>query len=256
MEKNIVNMKNIFDPCLGGKMKKVFLGVMFFLFLGLGSAIFIIYYSEDREPPIIQLPKMEITYVENDSYDKLLENVTAYDEHDGDVSDSLEVENVYPNISLGTATIIYAAKDSNNNVSKQKYEVTYVQQDDEGLSSKSESGSSPDVKVEKETEDETEIEKKKETEKKKEKESASKENPVITLTCESIEIDAGDDMNRLSLIKSVSDDRDTEEYLWKRIQITGDEFDRDTPGTYKQIFFVIDSDGNKSNQAELIITVQ
>ena len=88
------------------------------------------------------------------------------------------------------------------------------------------------------------------------KETLSKEHPRISLTRNQVSVKAGDEINRLSFVKSVSDDKDDEEYLSKRIQITGDEFDRDTPGVYKQIFYVIDSDGNKSNKETLIITIE
>lgn len=239
-------------------MKERLLAATILILLGLGISVLIMICIEDKDPPVIHFPKQKIVYTQNDDYKVLLESVTAFDEQDGDVSDSLTVEDIYPNTAADTATVIYAARDSHNNVAKQRLVITYIRQEEEDLPLTKAVDSSQEAATE-ETEKETQKETEKET-KNNSRESAaetvSKGSPRIILTRKSVVMDEGDDLNRLSFIKSVSDDKDTEEYLSGRIQITGDEFDRNKPGTYKQIFFVIDSDGNKSNEAELIITVR
>ncbi len=42
----------------------------------------------------------------------LLEGVTATDEKDGDVTDSLAIENIFPNDDHTSASVVYAVKDS------------------------------------------------------------------------------------------------------------------------------------------------
>lgn len=232
-------------------MKERLFAAAILILLGLGVSVLIIICIEDKDPPVIHFPKKKIVYTQNDDYKVLLENVTAFDEQDGDVSDSLTIENIYPNAAVDTATVTYAARDSHNNVAKQRLVITYIRQEEEDLSSAKAANSSQEAEPE-----ETEKETKDNLEESTAVGTVSKESPRITLTRNSVVINEGDDINRLSFIESVSDDKDTEEYLSGRIQITGDDFDRNKPGTYKQIFFVIDSDGNKSNEAELMITVQ
>ena len=57
-------------------------------------------------------------------------------------------------------------------------------------------------------------------------------------------------------MESVTDDKDSKETLYKRIEISGDTFDKDTPGTYEQTYYIVDTDGNRSNEAKLTIVVQ
>ena len=82
-------------------------------------------FSEDNTPPEIQFQDNEIVYTAGDSYDGLLDGVTATDNKDGDVTESLVVESVYPNEDGQTATIVYVARDSRNNVGKANKVVTY-----------------------------------------------------------------------------------------------------------------------------------
>ena len=81
-------------------------------------------------------------------------------------------------------------------------------------------------------------------------------SPRITLTEESITINQGESVDRLSYVADIQDDTDDTDELWRNIQIAGDELDRNTPGTYELIYYVVDSDGNQSNEAVLTITVQ
>ena len=63
----------------------------------------------DREAPVITLEgKNNLTYTEGESYDVLLENMTAEDKKDGDVTDSLRVSNLY--VTEGNrAIVVYVA---------------------------------------------------------------------------------------------------------------------------------------------------
>lgn len=98
--------------------------------LSIGSAALIILavfgiFTADKTAPVISLEgKNTLTYTKGESYDVLLENVTAKDDKDGDVTDSVRVSNLYV-ISEDKAIVIYVAKDKSNNISKLKREVFY-----------------------------------------------------------------------------------------------------------------------------------
>lgn len=209
---------------------------------------FLVKYTKDKNPPVIRSTETEIVYTAGDDLKSLLKGIEAFDEEEGDVSDTLTVESIYPDVQSGTATVIYAARDSSNNIAKKRLVVIYNQEETDTSDSDDKNNPPEEEKTETESQEKVETESQKET--------LSKEHPRIALTRNQVSVKAGDEINRLSFVKSVSDNKDDEEYLSKRIQITGDEFDRDTPGVYKQIFYVIDSDGNKSNEETLLITIE
>ena len=78
-------------------MKKGIIAIMVILCLGLMGFVGFMKFSEDNTPPEIQFQDNEIVYTAGDSYDGLLDGVTATDNKDGDVTESLVVESVYPN---------------------------------------------------------------------------------------------------------------------------------------------------------------
>ena len=84
----------------------------------------------------------------------------------------------------------------------------------------------------------------------------SAEAPRIKLSTNRVTIKKGESINRISYVESVTDDKDSKETLYKRIEISGDTFDKDTPGTYEQTYYIVDTDGNRSNEAKLTIVVQ
>ena len=75
------------------------------------------YLQMDRTAPVITLPDTEQTYTTGTNTDHLLEGVTAYDSHDGDVTDSLLIEKV-TETEKGEVIVTYAAVDSSNNVAE------------------------------------------------------------------------------------------------------------------------------------------
>ncbi|MFR0790513.1 MAG: hypothetical protein ACLSHW_07750 [Lachnospiraceae bacterium] len=78
------------------EMKKGIIAIMVILCLGLMGFVGFMKFSEDNTPPEIQFQDNEIVYTAGDSYDGLLDGVTATDNKDGDVTESLVVESVYP----------------------------------------------------------------------------------------------------------------------------------------------------------------
>lgn len=73
-------------------------------------------FSGDREGPNIALPDRDIVLTESTTDVQLFEGITASDETDGDVSDSLRLESV-TKVSDNLVLLVYAAKDKSNNVS-------------------------------------------------------------------------------------------------------------------------------------------
>ena len=79
--------------------------------------------------------------------------------------------------------------------------------------------------------------------------------PRFYLTTYYLEIPRGTSLDRLSFVRDIEDDSENESDLYRRIQIDGD-VDIYTPGSYELIYYVVDNDGNTSNQAVLTVVVQ
>jgi len=103
-------------------------GIIVFI---LSSAAFFIYkgyemITADKEGPVIIFPT-DTVYAEVDAdEDILLNDVKAYDEKDGDVTDSLIIESISKFVSPGKRIISYAAYDSSNNISKKERYLVYT----------------------------------------------------------------------------------------------------------------------------------
>ena len=256
------------------EMKKGIIAIMVILCLGLMGFVGFMKFSEDNTPPEIQFQDNEIVYTAGDSYDGLLDGVTATDNKDGDVTESLVVESVYPNEDGQTATIVY--------VGKANKVVTYrAAADDQAATSdateKTATDESADAQpsvtpeatdtptptpsvtpddgsdTEEASADTTSEE---DSEEDDSTDDLSAEAPRIKLSTNRVTIKKGESINRISYVESVTDDKDSKETLYKRIEISGDTFDKDTPGTYEQTYYIVDTDGNRSNEAKLTIVVQ
>lgn len=76
--------------------------------------------------PVIEFAGDEITVGVEVTNEELLKNVTAYDEKDGDVTDTLLIEAVSNFIGPGQRLITYAAFDSGGNVTKKERKLIYT----------------------------------------------------------------------------------------------------------------------------------
>ncbi len=90
------------------------------------AAIIVVYYTRDKDGPMISVGSTNVTYTEGQDKNVLLEGVSAYDKKDGDVTDSLIVESVIVVSDGKKAKIVYAAKDSSNNITKSSKIVNYI----------------------------------------------------------------------------------------------------------------------------------
>ena len=80
------------------------------------GAVMLRILSGDRKGPDITMPGEDIVLTESTTDAQLFEGITASDEIDGDVSDTLRLESV-TKVSDNLVLLVYAAKDKSNNVS-------------------------------------------------------------------------------------------------------------------------------------------
>lgn len=76
-----------------------------------------LYMGADRTPPIISYSEESPVYRDGMDEEELLEGVTASDERDEDVTDSLLIEKI-SGTGEGTVIVTYVARDEANNVAK------------------------------------------------------------------------------------------------------------------------------------------
>jgi hypothetical protein len=97
------------------------------IFIGLSA-------SEDRMGPVIEVISSEVAYREGIEQQELLKMVTARDDRDGDVTDTVLIEDILPMLDNITAKVTYVAKDKSNNISKKEilipYEAGYTEQEE------------------------------------------------------------------------------------------------------------------------------
>ena len=82
------------------------------------AAAVLVWQTEDRAGPEIIFEGESPVYRQGMDTEELLNGVYAEDERDGDVSSSLRIENVYLTGNGEHAIVVYAAKDSQNHVTK------------------------------------------------------------------------------------------------------------------------------------------
>lgn len=109
--------------------KKSFILQCFVLVLAI--AIFVGYnmfidFTTDSKGPEIAVPEELLELSVEDPQSALLQGVTARDNRDGDVTDSVIVENVYGLTDGNVVTVTYAAFDRSGNVTKATRQVRYT----------------------------------------------------------------------------------------------------------------------------------
>ena len=231
-------------------MKKGIVAGLIVLCVALGAGTAAVVVTDDRKGPEIELPADgDVTYEEGSDTAPLLEGVTATDEKDGDVTDSLMIENIFPNDDHTSASVVYAAKDSHNNVSKATRRVNYKAAAED---TPAENESAPAVEEPQQNDTEGT---KNETDAQMEIEALPAESPKLYLNTYEVTVEAGNDLDKTSYIKEMTDDADSQESLFNQIEIDGD-VDTAVPGDYTLTYHVTDSDGNRSNAAVLTVHVQ
>src|SRR5574344_497872 len=187
----------------------------------------------DKKGPKITFTKDTITYTEGENKQKLLVGVTAHDETDGDVTNSLRIKSIVISKDHTKAKITYAAKDSKNNVTTDYRNVDYIaadhtaDQNDEQESKQEES--TQETTTVAETIDKAAVD--------------ASGIPVILLTSSEATIKVNENFNQMNYVKEVYDNTDQD--ISRRIRIVG-KWDNTQPGDYPLTYSVRDKEGNVS----------
>lgn len=240
-------------------MKKGIVAGLIILCVVLGAGTAAVAVSSDRKGPEIVVPSgADVTYEEGGDTASLLEGVTATDDRDGDVTSSLVIENIFPNDDHTSASVIYAAKDSHNNVTKVTRRVNYKASAGDASAaekdSEADSSDAGEAAAEEPQQNDTEGVKN-ETDAQMEIDALPADAPKLYLNTYEVTVEAGTELDQFSYIKEITDDADSQETLFGEIQIDG-EVDTSTAGDYTLTYHVTDSDGNQSNAAVLTVHVQ
>lgn len=99
-------------------MKKIIVPIAIGISIVLAVTFFKIREGIDRNPPQITFDNDEAIYEEGMTEEELLEGVSAEDDVDGDVSDSIKIEKIYKDVDGNKVGVVYVAKDTGNNVTK------------------------------------------------------------------------------------------------------------------------------------------
>lgn len=262
-------------------MKKFLVVLLVIICLGLGSGIVYMFGVEDNEGPKITFSEDKDTkYTSDMTKEDLLKGVKAQDGRDGDVTDSLTVETIYPKNDNKEVVVIFVAKDSSNNVTKKEFTMENEEDtnpqiglhDDEDQDNASDTADSAEAASADETQeaasaddataDSTEpaqenLTPEEQAQKTQEDKIAqlSPQDPKMYLTTYYVEIPVGTTLDQLSYVKDIQDDTETTSDLFKKIQISG-EVNTAVPGTYELTYYVVDNQGNSSNGAELTVVVK
>lgn len=229
---------------------------------------FIAVKGRDHTAPVIVMEKKAIYYNGRDT-STLLDGVTAVDDRDGDVTDSLIISSVYPSAE-GTGIVTYAAKDAANNVTTatrgffydgfDPYEVTGVN----NIKSPDLVGDAQET-VEGDTQNAEEDGGDGTTEGLSDGGSAGSADydqlretnlaagiPFVKLVVYEATIERGSDFNLFRYIEEAIDDVDN---ISTMLRVDG-SVNTTTAGEYELQIYAVDSDGNRSNTETLKITVE
>ena len=224
----------------------------------------VLYMGKDRKGPEIFFDEeKQIEYAEGMDEALLLEGVTAVDEKDGDVSDSLLVEKVAG--TNGKEVIVtYVARDGANNVGKASRAFTVVGSyggrdilpvEEETF----ETGDMPGTEGATETETESDEEGSSGEEEGQDENQGegnnvgeqADPNPVLVLNAEMIETKKGVAPNWNEVIETMSDDKDDYNTLYNNLKLEG-QVKLNEEGEYPVTLY---TDGNRSDVRNLVVKV-
>jgi len=232
----------------------------------------------DNTAPKIYIEQSGLSYTEGDDVSGLLVGITAKDDRDGDVTDSIIVKDISVLGNGNTARVTYAARDKSNNISE-KYRVVayfpaeenYIEPEEEYVDIDSENsgneeeyynpeseesqetGDNPEEMIPEETEEEAVAEEAQEEAPKEEtpKETAKKDEnkqddkaPAITLKQKSVTIGVGQTFSPADYIKTTKNASSTT--IDGNINVM-------VPGTYPLTFKVTGPDGKTASETLTVV---
>ena len=245
----------------------ILLGLICIAVVGGSGALFI---TRDKTgPKIIVSEDREIAYGTDSDKTVLLDGVTAIDEKDGDVSDSLRVESVQNNED-GSLEVTYSAVDDSNNVTKLTCKVETLNQKNSDEDAQEETTEASEENQEENQENTQQDEEDKEAQNQEEanQEEVDDSNsdtdaaiaalpegsPQLRLSTHQVDLQVAASFQYVDYIESISDDKDETNELYRKIYLTG-EVNTSQAGNYEISYYVTDSDKNQSNIEKLTVTV-
>lgn len=220
------------------------------------------YLTSDRTAPVITVDESKVkTYSAEQGEEVLKSYAKAVDAKDGDVSSSIVIENIYVMPDMTRAKVIFAARDHNNNVSKYSYMIAYEASQEE-IEAK-EQLTQAETTTAAEAETTTAADSSKNTSKTTEAEKTTAESeaettaggPKLVLSATEATVEAGNSFNVMKYISSITDDKDTEDTLSRRIIVNG-TYSTSKSGTYTLDVYCTDSDLNESNHVAFTLNVK
>ena len=213
------------------------------------------YLTSDRTAPVITVDESKVRPYSAEQGEEVLKSYAkAVDAKDGDVSSSIVIENIYIMPDMTRAKVIFAARDHNNNVSKYSYMIAYEasQEEIEAKEQLTQAETTTAAETEK-----TETDSTKNTSKRTEAEKTTAESEAETTAGGPTEatVEAGNSFNVMKYISSITDDKDTEDTLSRRIIVNG-TYSTSKSGTYTLDVYCTDSDLNESNHVAFTLNVK
>ena len=214
------------------------------------------YLTSDRTAPVITVDESKVRPYSAEQGEEVLKSYAkAVDAKDGDVSSSIVIENIYIMPDMTRAKVIFAARDHNNNVSKYSYMIAYEASQEEIEAkeqlTQAETTTAAETDSTKNTSKTTEAEK---TTAESEAETTAG-GPKLVLSATEATVEAGNSFNVMKYISSITDDKDTEDTLSRRIIVNG-TYSTSKSGTYTLDVYCTDSDLNESNHVAFTLNVK
>lgn len=193
----------------------------------------------DKTGPKIKIGEAGKEYASNMSESDLLSDVIAVDDKDGDVTDSLMIQDIIQIEKENAVMVIYSAMDYSHNLSTYRRKMS--------------------VRTNEITADETSNQNQEEVQDSSLFDESAKEEveityPVLSLTMDEVTKKVGENFYFGDYIEEVADDKDDVATLWRRIRVEGD-YDMQRVGEYQLTYLVTDTDGNRSKTQTLTLKV-
>lgn len=249
-------------------MKKnglVIIGIIIAFILG-GLVIYVTLVGDNKGPVITVDTTKVKPYAAEQGTDTLKQYATAIDKVDGDVSDSLVIENVYVLSDLYSAKVVYVARDKKNNVTKYSSVIEYLPSDQE-LAEKSAVDQGEEQAKQAETkETETTASETKDSAQTSSTGSATTKGetttqqttvagaPQMVLTATEATLKKGTTFDIEPYIQELTDSKDSKATLSKRVVVSGN-YSNSTPGDYVLDIYCTNTRQIESNHTKFTLHI-
>ncbi len=224
----------------------------------LGSVSVVSIISSDNKAPEIIVPETEIIYMEDADHSSLLNGVKATDNRDGDISGQVRIYDVAVIDGEKQALVTYAVYDSSYNLGKATKVVSYMKagavNDGDINEAEGDAINNEDIDATGEANGTTQEVVESIPEGFDDPELVSTGAPVIRLVTHYETIEVGGYFYSMDYVEDIVDDEDDIDTLYANTYMDG-YYDTEVEGEYELTFYCVDTEGNISNKAKLMLTV-